>query len=402
MDVRRGEPPDSAVPWTFRAGDPLRGLGALGVLLIHVETTAGALAGREVVTFPQREAIFGPLAWVVEIAAGGLYVFFVLSGFLVGRPFVRAFVLGEPFPPLGVYVRNRLLRIVPMLWVTVALTLLFFGTLGSSATQIGSVVALAHIWLPSNPFAGHVGHAWTLDVEILFYLALPFATLAALRLARGIEGSKARSAFVVVGATAVAAAGIALRLSVEEPLAPPLVPWALASFAWFMPGIVLAAVEPGIVARLRTHPETHDLLRFLAPAAMAIGVLLLAPASGFGFPRAAGAVLIVFGSLGVVAGPLLLQWATGGSWSWLDNPVTRWLGARSYSIYLLHFGVVQWMLHYTAGHAPFATFAMLLALVLLVTLPAADLGYRLVERPFLRRKRRSLTRETAEARSAAR
>ncbi len=41
----------------------------------------------------------------------------------------------------------------------------------------------------------------------------------------------------------------------------------------------------------------------------------------------------------LVGVPLLLQAAGRRCWRALDNPFTRWLGTRSYSIYLYHFVV---------------------------------------------------------------
>ena len=223
----RSDAAGRAPAWMFIAGDPLRGLSALGVLLIHTETMAGARAGGDVLTFPARAALFGPLAWAVEIASGGLFVFFVLSGYLVGRPFVRAFVLGEPFPSVGVYVRNRVLRIVPMLWVTGVLTLLAFGTLDSSARDIAAVFLFAQIWMPFSLFAAHVGHAWTLDIELFFYLLLPLATYGALRLGRSTYAPGRRAALVVAAALVTAAGGLLVRFLTPEPTAPPLAPRAV-------------------------------------------------------------------------------------------------------------------------------------------------------------------------------
>ena len=54
-------------------------------------------------------------------------VFFVLSGFLLYRPFVRARLLGGPAPPGAAYGWRRVLRIVPAYWVALALIALWLA-----------------------------------------------------------------------------------------------------------------------------------------------------------------------------------------------------------------------------------------------------------------------------------
>src|SRR4051794_41795500 len=56
----------------------------------------------------------------------GVALFFVLSGFLLYRPFVAARLDGRPAPSAGRYLRRRLLRILPPFW----LALLVMGALG--------------------------------------------------------------------------------------------------------------------------------------------------------------------------------------------------------------------------------------------------------------------------------
>jgi peptidoglycan/LPS O-acetylase OafA/YrhL len=68
----------------------------------------------------------------------------------------------------------------------------------------------------------------------------------------------------------------------------------------------------------------------------------------------------------------------------LDNRVIRWLGVRSYGIYLIHLGLMTHVLaRFGHGHSVKTTFALLLVGVLIATLIAAELLWRLVERPAL-------------------
>jgi peptidoglycan/LPS O-acetylase OafA/YrhL len=64
------------------AGDPLRGLAAFGVLLFHVATWA-TLESRHSVTIGDLGAP-GHVLFNLDL---GVFLFFLLSGYLIGRPF---------------------------------------------------------------------------------------------------------------------------------------------------------------------------------------------------------------------------------------------------------------------------------------------------------------------------
>jgi peptidoglycan/LPS O-acetylase OafA/YrhL len=70
-----------------------------------------------------------------------------------------------------------------------------------------------------------------------------------------------------------------------------------------------------------------------------------------------------------------------------------WMGARSYSFYLVHIWILLEIDHALGRGEGIATrVAIMLAVGLPVTTAIAALSYRFVERPFLERKRRAVTR----------
>src|SRR5690242_9257170 len=93
----------------------LRGMAALSVLVHHVTIRLAD---------PDR---IGGFARIGDWLTHGLTLFFVLSGFLLFRPFAASMVEGRPLPSIRKYARNRFLRIYPAYLVILLLVGLVFG-----------------------------------------------------------------------------------------------------------------------------------------------------------------------------------------------------------------------------------------------------------------------------------
>src|ERR671910_1047400 len=127
----------------------------------------------------------------------GVTLFFSLSGFLLYQPFVAAALSGSPFPKVGSYFRNRALRILPAYWVTLlaVAVLLPAALVRQSRDQLVLGRLVENPWLavrnatltqgysPGGLLTG-IAPAWSLAVEVVFYLALPLLGLLALVAAR--------------------------------------------------------------------------------------------------------------------------------------------------------------------------------------------------------------------------
>src|SRR4051812_16319474 len=151
--------------------DGLRGISILMVLLGHLAGTRG---------FPVSAAAGNRLA----VAAIGVHVFFVISGFLI-----TGLLLGELAATdrikLGRFYFRRTLRIFPPYYALIAalllaqafgLILLAPGDVGHAATYTSNYDASRSWW---------VGHTWSLAVEEQFYLLWP-ACLVLLGARRGL------------------------------------------------------------------------------------------------------------------------------------------------------------------------------------------------------------------------
>jgi peptidoglycan/LPS O-acetylase OafA/YrhL len=326
----------------------------------------------------------------------GVYIFFVLSGYLLTRSFLAAYLIGTPMPSIARYFRNRALRIAPGFWV-VATVYMFWNHLWS----VDWKGILALYGFASNyhltPAAGAVGQAWTLDLEVAFYILIPISAGLALLLGRRLQSAGRRLAGVLAVLVAAYAVSLYCRhlAGIPEGLAYNLADYLFA----FIPGVALAAVEPFLAPRLRERRSGRAVAWALLLCSIAVFAAFIAvPVSSTG----ARLLLISLACGLLVSAPLVLQWATGSCWRVLDNRVMRWLGERSYGIYLIHLGLMTHVLaRFGHGHGVKSTFVLLLFGVTAATLLAADVLWRLVERPALQRRlpwrQSEFARETAQA-----
>jgi peptidoglycan/LPS O-acetylase OafA/YrhL len=371
----------------FSAGDALRGLSALGVLLVHVTidsvTSTTPYSGDLYVTLRD---LFGPVG-VLAIAGGlSLSVFFVLSGYLISRPFVVSYVHDERPPDVARYARNRVLRIVPAFWVAVLATLLVWGLLGSPFWVVPVTLLFGQGFIPDQPFVLQIAQGWTLGTEVAFYILVPVVGVYWGRRRSGTPTRRGVHVLLIAGAMFAGALAWRALTPADQFEWSYVFPAVAGAFA---PGVALAAVETTWPERLATIR-----IRRLAVPATLVGVALFFFVAATTLPSVVVLRAIVWSAAGlIVAGALFREWSGAPAWKLLVNPVTNWVGRRSYSIYVLHYGIAIWIVERirVMGH-PRETFAILLPLTLVATLALATASWHLVEQPFLRlRKRRAKT-----------
>lgn len=117
----------------------------------------------------------GQPAWLLTASPwAGVWVFFVLSGYLMGKGFVS----GRYQPDrqgIGSFFRNRLLRIAPMYWASV---LIVAALVHPEALEPENWLALAHILLfdpEGQSTVDVIGALWSVGTEVQFYLLVPLA-----------------------------------------------------------------------------------------------------------------------------------------------------------------------------------------------------------------------------------
>ena len=387
---------------TLLAGDGIRGVGMLLVFFTHLFLLAD----------PDPDANMLAYGWAAPILGHidlGLAAFFVLSGYLIARPFARAYVVGTRRPPLREYVRNRVLRVVPAFYLFTVLVLLRFGLDG----ELGTVPdpdpstwpqVLAQFLFIQGQAGGHaaipIGPAWSIGAEVGFYILIPLSAFVAYRVGSRLDSPGRRAAVAIAAIAVLTFVSIALRaqdkFAFQWLTSPPAIMYV------FMPGVAVAIVEPLIAGRLRGAARLATRVAWASFAAAALAAVLYAvtdyDARETPIHHALGqrALLAAMCTGALIFGLVVLQLGTDRAPRLFANRVMLWMGARSYSFYLAHFWIlleIEYAIG-TTGESIGQRVLIMTAIGLPVTTAIAALSYRYVERPFLERKRRPVTRGT--------
>lgn len=363
---------------------------------------------------------FGPLGRTAEAAGGeAVIVFFVISGFLLYRPYAAARAAGRPVPSTRRYGRRRALRILPGYWTALTLLAIFPGVAGVFTGDWWRYYGYLQVYSAHARGSG-IQVAWTLCIEVTYYICLPVWAMAMRRLPgahtlRGILRSEfAALGFVILGGLAVQIAVIRGHL-----------PYALGvslvgQCSWIAIGMALAVIsvavqhEPVALGLLRGLADRSEACWAIAIAA-GVGLALLVPNHGlFGLiatvevaqsiPRTIAKLTLE----GLLAATFVLPAILGDQRRGLPRRVLAWrpavwLGVISYSFYLYHLPIVAFLAikHTDAfsatglnlmAHIHVGRTAVLYVLSLAITGALATVSYRFVELPFLRRKERPDTR----------
>jgi peptidoglycan/LPS O-acetylase OafA/YrhL len=141
----------------FRGLDALRAIAALCIVEFHA---VGIYARGS-----------APDAWTHDWVARldvGVPIFFLLSAFLLYRPFVRSREAGTS-PHVRRYAWRRVLRIYPGYWVALIVAVIALNL--SEVLTPRHLLLLQSYW--SDTVATGLPQAWTLCIEVAFYAFLP-------------------------------------------------------------------------------------------------------------------------------------------------------------------------------------------------------------------------------------
>jgi peptidoglycan/LPS O-acetylase OafA/YrhL len=268
-------------------------------------------------------------AWLRSLGGGGFVgvsFFYVLSGFVLAHSYGARMTEGA-FDHRRFLVR-RLSRLGPAyfaaLLVLLPLALRHDGNVGSSA--LGGVLQLFMLqaWWPPAALTWNLP-AWSISVEVAFYLVLPSLIRAIARL------SLRRRALllVVTWVVALAIAGVYSALLPDGAVGPDSNVWWL-DFVKFWPPARLPEFAFGVTLGL-SFARAPATPRWLGAVALAVAAALLAVADRLPFALAHNALLLpCFGAI---------VWSAAGARGVVgrvlaSRPLYR-LGRASYDIYIL-------------------------------------------------------------------
>ena len=144
--------------------DGVRALATISVVAFHVPFATGALGDT------------GWRAWLAYLTFGPP-LFFILSGFLLYRPFLTGRETSAT-----TFLRKRAMRIFPAYWVLLTVFWIWPG-LPIAGGDVWKYYGLAHVYDGATVLGG-LGVSWTLCTELAFYLVLPGAAWLLMRTKR--------------------------------------------------------------------------------------------------------------------------------------------------------------------------------------------------------------------------
>ncbi|WP_229074173.1 acyltransferase [Actinoplanes sp. DH11] len=375
--------------------DAVRVIGALAVVGHHVGFATGVNTGG------------GSWAgWLARLDSG-VAVFFVLSGFLLFRPWAHAQAIGGDKPATGRYLWRRAMRVLPAYWVAVVVCLLVLDR-NDDATGADWVrhFTLTQVYTRDNLEHG-LSQTWSLCTEVAFYALLPVIA-ALLTLGRKRTGRP-----WVIAAGGIVLTGIWVALIAAGLLSPSLhTMWLPAYGLWFGAGMILAAVHVDL--RNGQRPRWRFLDEIAAApvacwvAALAVYAISTTPIAGpldLAEPTATefAIKMMLYTLLAVlITVPLAFGPHTRAKEAFGSAP-GRWLGTISYGLFLWHPFVLE-MFYQLTGRPEFTGgFWFTYVVVAGGGLVLAAGSYYLIERPAQRfshrwpRPRRPRTTESQSA-----
>lgn len=372
-------PDEREQPRVYPVLDSLRAIAAIFVVATHCAFHAGYYGS-------------GQLGAMSARLDAGVAIFFVLSGFLLGRPFLAAMADGRPLPPTGRYVWKRALRILPTYWLAVvAAMLLLEENDGASVGEWTKALTMTTLY-GREEFPTGLAQMWSLAVEVSFYLLLPvLAWLVVRTLCRSPWAARDLISWTMV-LVYISLGWLLVGYTVVDPSVVLAHQWLPGYLSWFAGGIILAIASltttDGTVVRAIRHlgqsPWTcwavAAALFAIASTPVAGPVTLDIPTAGEGAARnllyAAIATLVI---LPGVFAPETSAFSRILSVGWL-----RHLGQISYGIFCVHMTVIFLVFDWRDMELFRGRGIELFVLTLLISVVVAEIVYRVVEVPALR------------------
>ena len=326
----------------------------------------------------------------------GVDVFFVISGFVIGRGLINEAERNEQIN-VGQFYARRVRRLLPALAAMVATAAIAsvvilapaFPQPNALRTAMAATFSSSNIFLfaegggyftpleQSNPFV----HTWSLGVEEQFYLLFPLMVFSSWWLASRIRGLRTGRRLFTVLVLGLATTSLVFSIVLTYGVTPlaDIIPEA-DRFAFYGPitriweflaGVVVALWTRRFVSKRASAPKWRAAASAIGLSVIVASALMLSARTPFpgvaaGLPVGGAVLVLAFGS-GVVA-------------TILKSPGLVWIGDRSYSWYLWHWPAI------VLCPLLFPTVPGIVPLAALGSLVPAMLSYRFLEQRFRARR----------------
>lgn len=304
MSNQRSLPSPSSDHEVIPALDGLRGLACLLVVYAHQGGGGGAFT----------------------LGAIGVMLFFILSGFLMSFLYFPDPVEQVGFNYWGKFLIRRFFRIYPAYAFYIFVSW-FIGPWFAPPDLHDRLLLL-------NGY----GYWWTIPVEIRFYLLFPIIASTGLF----VPDHPVFRITVLLGVwCALLIASINYRFPII--LSPP---WNTYNFFFGLPHYFLAGATAGYIYRCYRNRLRRFVILWNLMAAIFLAIIVSLTVAGFpfrlGLTRNNWWLYPVGLSLMITAGTMVCALADNAACYVLTNPVTRFLGRISYSLFLVHPLVIAW------------------------------------------------------------
>jgi peptidoglycan/LPS O-acetylase OafA/YrhL len=334
--------------------DGLRFVAIASVVLFHVYAAL------------ERGAVPAPIPFNTDLAKRGVELFFAISGFILGVPFASHYLLNAPKVKLKAYYLRRLTRLEPPYFLSLLAcaamqAVVSHRSLSDMAPHLLASFCYLHN-LIFGAFPGAVnGVAWSLEIEVQFYLLVPLLallfTISSARVRRGVI-------LLVMLLAGLFSNPLYRTLHLHASI--------LYYVAFFLAGFLVCDL----------YITRGAWKQSLLWDAIALALWPTVWQMGRNFGHVALPFIIVLLYLAAFRGKLC-------SWVFSNHVITN-IGGMCYSIYLFHFLIIYGVKHLTAslhlGDNFWVYYALQSALIIPAVLLFCGTFFLLIERPCMDRE----------------
>ncbi len=318
-------------------------------------------------------------------------VFFALSGFLLFREVVSGLLFDTPVTSMPHYIARRVLRIYPAYWLALAGMVVLEGTQGPGHITLGVVTLTERSLTTARQLPG-LFVAWSLYIEVAFYVFIPIVGVLLARLCRH-RPLQTRIAIIAASLGAMVLFSMVWTFWASTSMdSDPRLRWGLFPYlGWFVAGMVLAVLAllrqaqvrtPKVLTQLSDHPWVC--WGSAIALVMVISLNRVAPDDGGETSLQLQERLLLMGIAAfLILLPMVLSTKDSLLRRFLGAPAVVGVGVISYGIYLWHVTLIRLLLDHVSSSSATVAFLSTCAFALPLSILVAWISFRLVERPAL-------------------